>query len=138
MDLMSIVSLLLQVVYAVPLVIGVILIGGRARGSARSLGVIGCVIMLVCAVLSIIWYWLLLPLVADNWGYSALQTMIPSAINGLVSTFGLVLVIMAVVAGRSSSALSTSLPPRPSGPSQPGPAPQQYPAAHPGPPPGSS
>lgn len=109
-----VIAVLEQLLFAVPLLVGVVLVGARTRGSARRLGVVGCVIMLVCRVLSSVWSWVLMPRLNRDFGYASLVLQVPSATIGLVSSAGLMLVIIAVVTGRSAA--RSGLLPRPSYP----------------------
>lgn len=91
-----------QLLFAVPMLLGLVLIAVRARGTARVLGMIGCLIMLLGHILGSVWS-MALPWAANQFDLPTSALGIPSAIIGLVSAVGLVLVICAVVAGRSTS-----------------------------------
>lgn len=93
-----------QIVFAVPLLVGILLVGLKVRGPARRLGLIGCAIMLACRILGCIWSWVLVPQIGKEQGYATILTWGPGSIIGLISAAGLMLVIIAVAIGRSPAA----------------------------------
>lgn len=117
-----------QAVFALPMLLGLILIPIRTRGSARVLGLVGCLIMLIGHILTAVWS------VAMPWASHELDIPISSlaglsAVLGLVSAAGLVLVICAVVAGRTGSVPAGGQRPPAPAPGQygqPNPYPQNY------------
>lgn len=113
-----------QSLFALPMLLGLVLIGVRARGTARVLGLIGCLIMLFGHILGSIWS-MALPWAMREFDLPTSALGIPSAILGLISAVGLVLVICAVVAGRSATTPVGGPPP---------PAPGQYGQPNPYPP----
>jgi hypothetical protein len=98
---------LIEAVSAAPLLLGAILIGVRVRGSARVLGVAGCVIMLISLALGVA-KTLLYATIYHRLGASTANSPIPGTILGLIYTAGLTLAICAVVARRTGSEPATS------------------------------
>ncbi|MFC7622422.1 hypothetical protein [Microlunatus sp. GCM10028923] len=90
---------LFQGVFLLPALFGVILLAALARGAARVLGVIGCVVLLVSRIGSAVWTFLI-PRFQYEFGYSLATLVIPSVAFNLISAAGLTLVVCAVVAGR--------------------------------------
>ncbi|GAB3752077.1 hypothetical protein [Microlunatus parietis] len=126
-----------QGVYALPMLLGLILIPLRTRGSARVLGLVGCLIMLIGHILNAVWS-LAIPWASHELNVSISTLAGLSAVLGLVSAAGLVLVICAVVAGRSggspAEAQRPSVPPAPGQYGQPAPYSTTSQYGQPGPP----
>jgi hypothetical protein len=95
--------ILTQLLFGLPYLVGIIVIGAMARGSARVLGAIGCGVLLIGHVLNSVWS-IMLPQIVQEFDLPLAMASIPSAIFAVVSGIGMILVICAVVAGRRKQA----------------------------------
>ncbi len=110
-----------DVLFALPALLGMVVIGIMTRGAARVLGVIGCAVLLISQALSSVWS-IMLPQLMSQLQLSMVMASLPLSIFRVVSAIGLILVISAVVAGRRKQP-----EPQPFRPVGPPPAPPQGP-----------
>src|SRR5690606_27024831 len=92
-------QLLIDLVFALPSLIGVFVIGAMARGSARVLGVLGCVGLLIANLLGAVWT-ITFPFLVSELDAPVVVLGLGSAGIRLVSAVALILLICAVVVGR--------------------------------------
>jgi hypothetical protein len=125
--------ILSQLLFGLPYLIGIVVIAAMARGAARVLGTIGCVILLIGHILNAVWS-IMLPQIMRDFDLPVSMASIPSIIFAIVSALGMILVICAVVAGRRKQESPQQLRPGgpPPNPMQGPPMQQQPPQQQPG------